>query len=247
MDAIATEIKRAGKRATVNVGLDLGKVSDFTAVVVSERLRRPDDDRMHHTARMIERMPLGTSYPDIADRVAEIMANLEALKATRDDLGTVRLIVDSTGVGIAAIDLLKERGLKPVAVTITGTNKQTEHDTGVLSVGKTFMVSKLQVLLQSGRLHLPKSPEAAILIDELKDYQLEYTNAGNVTFNARSGKHDDLVLALALAVTVDVPRGKPKPPASAIGIHGVAKPPSRDEFGKQQPGKGTHYKRKVWG
>ena len=42
--------------------------------------------------------------------------------------------------------------------------------------------------------------EAETLIRELQDFRIEFTAAGHLTFNARSGKHDDLVLALAIAV-----------------------------------------------
>src|SRR5215472_11596013 len=35
---------------------------------------------------------------------------------------------------------------------------------------------------------------------ELQDFRMEFTTAGHLTFNARCGKHDDLVLALAIAV-----------------------------------------------
>jgi len=38
------------------------------------------------------------------------------------------------------------------------------------------------------------------LVRELQDFRVEFTAAGHLTFNARSGKHDDLVLALAIAV-----------------------------------------------
>ena len=34
---------------------------------------------------------------------------------------------------------------------------------------------------------------------ELLDYRIQYTAAGHLTFNAREGRHDDLVLALAIA------------------------------------------------
>jgi hypothetical protein len=43
-------------------------------------------------------------------------------------------------------------------------------------------------------------PEAETLVRELQDFRMEFTAAGHLTFNARSGKHDDLVLALAIAV-----------------------------------------------
>ena len=43
-------------------------------------------------------------------------------------------------------------------------------------------------------------PDAAVLARELQDFRVRFTEAGNATFNAREGAHDDLVLALALAV-----------------------------------------------
>ncbi len=38
------------------------------------------------------------------------------------------------------------------------------------------------------------------MVRELQDFRIDFTAAGHLTFNARSGKHDDLVLALAIAV-----------------------------------------------
>lgn len=43
-------------------------------------------------------------------------------------------------------------------------------------------------------------PDAPTLLRELQDFRVRFTEAGNATFNAREGAHDDLVLALALAV-----------------------------------------------
>jgi hypothetical protein len=39
-----------------------------------------------------------------------------------------------------------------------------------------------------------------VLTRELQEFRVKYTEAGNATFNAREGGHDDLVLALAIAV-----------------------------------------------
>jgi hypothetical protein len=41
--------------------------------------------------------------------------------------------------------------------------------------------------------------EAGAFLDELRDFRAEYTAAGNVTFNAKSGRHDDLISAAAVA------------------------------------------------
>jgi hypothetical protein len=63
------------------------------------------------------------------------------------------------------------------------------------------LVSALQALLHEGRLHIQKElPEAAELVRELQDFRVKYTEGGHLTFSAREGRHDDLVLALAIAV-----------------------------------------------
>ena len=38
------------------------------------------------------------------------------------------------------------------------------------------------------------------LAEELKDFRRHVTNAGRATYQARTGKHDDLVLAVAIAL-----------------------------------------------
>jgi hypothetical protein len=68
-------------------------------------------------------------------------------------------------------------------------------------VPKLTLVSRLQALLHEGRLKILRElAEAETLVRELQDFRIEFTAAGHLTFNARSGKHDDLVLALAIAV-----------------------------------------------
>ena len=63
------------------------------------------------------------------------------------------------------------------------------------------LVSKLQAPLHSGDLRIAASlPDAAVLARKLQDFRVGFPEAGNATFNAREGVHDDLVLALALAV-----------------------------------------------
>jgi len=63
------------------------------------------------------------------------------------------------------------------------------------------LVSKLQALLHAKQLKIPRAmSEAAVLTRELQDFRVRYADAGNATFAAHEGQHDDLVLALALAV-----------------------------------------------
>jgi len=65
-------------------------------------------------------------------------------------------------------------------------------------------VSRLQALLQSGRLHLPRTAEAEALAAELLDYEIRVDEHANDKYGAfKVGSHDDLVTALGLAVQVE--------------------------------------------
>jgi hypothetical protein len=155
---------------------------------------RTDD---HHVIRHLERLPLGTSYPAVARRVGEIVAGVAA-KA-----GAVPVVfVDATGVGQGPCDLLTEAGVRHTPVYFTHGDKRTE-EAGTVKLGKAWLVSRLQALLQTGRIHLPRSTEAEALAAELLDYEIRVDEDGNDKYGAfKVGTHDDLVTALGLAVQV---------------------------------------------
>ena len=71
-------------------------------------------------------------------------------------------------------------------------------------LGKAYLVSRLQALLDADRLHLPQTPEATALVEELLDYEIRVDRNGHDRYGAfRVGTHDDLVTALGLAVQLD--------------------------------------------
>ena len=91
-------------------------------------------------------------------------------------------------------------GISPLGVLITAGNSET-RGCPVYSVSKLTLVSRLQALLHEGRLKILRElAEAETLVRELQDFRVEFSPTGHLTFNARAGKHDDLVLALAIAV-----------------------------------------------
>jgi hypothetical protein len=138
----------------------------------------------------LERLPLGTSYVGIVAHVARLLHRLPA--------GT-ELAIDFTGVGRPVADMFGAAGMSPTLVLITGGSSET-YDGGIVGVPKLALVSRLQALLHEGRLKIHKDlVEAPTLVRELQDFRVEFTAAGSLTFNARAGKHDDLVLALAIA------------------------------------------------
>ncbi len=154
-----------------------------------------------------QRFPLGTSYPDVARRVNVMVKRLH----DRDSRGDYHLLGDSTGVGNSVLDLLRESIIPQchvTAVTLTGGAK---GDPDVLwkreaSIAKAYMVSRLQALLQSGRITAPMDPDMAAMAAELKTFELRAkADTGHLQSGAFSvGAHDDLVCSLGMAVLCDL-------------------------------------------
>ena len=110
------------------------------------------------------------------------------------------MFVDATGVGTPVCDLMKARGMRVTAVYFTSGNRR-KVERAEIKLGKAWLVSRLQSLLQTNRLHLPRTAEAQTLASELLDYEIKIDQNANDTYGAfRVGSHDDLVTALGLAV-----------------------------------------------
>ena len=174
------------------LGLDLGQAQDYTALGILERDGSSKGDR-EYQLRHLDRFPLGTSYPAITEKVKQLMEK-EPLR------GHVLMVVDATGVGLPVIDLLKQEGLGPIGITITGGNK-AEGGGYNYHVPKRDLVTNLQVLSQSGRLKIAESlPLARTFVNELLNFKVKINIRGHDSYEAwREGVHDDLVLAVALA------------------------------------------------
>jgi hypothetical protein len=192
------------------VGLDLGQSADYTALAVvhSVHTRTPDGQMakaLH--LRHLERYPLRTPYPEIAENVAALIRD-EKLSPTEYDPSRGRystqppaLVVDNTGVGVAVTDLLKSKGLKFTPVTITGGD--TAHKTGRnWRVPKRDLVAALEVPFHTGALKLAEGLTLwPVLKEELLNFRrkINLTTAHDSYEHWRETDHDDLVLATALA------------------------------------------------
>lgn len=189
------------------IGVDVGKQRDPTAIVVVEIEVRPvkstklrqTTEEAHYLVRSLGRIPLGTDYPEVVRQIGRICRGV----ANRCGKPPI-LSIDATGVGLPVIDLLRASG--PVvdridAVLFTGSEERVEQlELGRVLLGKPFMVSRLQALLQFGRIHLPPTSEANALAQELRDFEIRVDeNAHQRSGAFRAGCHDDLVAALGLA------------------------------------------------
>src|SRR5262245_574995 len=130
--------RRAKASEQFIVAADLGQSTDPTAISVLHHtitpletwttVRKPSgggiltqDVVELFDIRHLERIPLGTSYLEVVERVAALL-NRPPLKFVAE------LIIDDTGVGRAVGDIFDDASLNPIRVTITaGANDATQE------------------------------------------------------------------------------------------------------------------------
>lgn len=187
----------------VAIGADIGQKSDPTAIAVSESDWRYTFGRRecHYTTRFLERQPLQTPYPQIATRLHEVKRQVQM--QARDY--NVPLYVDATGVGAPVVDMMNAYHDDPIACFFTNGDKLVITEDGEIRIGKAWLVSRLQALLQARRIHvaadMPNPREIAAMLDELRNYEIRIDDKAKDTYGAfKTGKHDDIVTALGLSV-----------------------------------------------
>jgi hypothetical protein len=217
------------------IGLDLGKLADYSALALlrwptkaamaaakplphfRSELQAHIERERHYDVTMLKRWPLQTSYNDIVDGLIRLY-QMKELSASPP-----LLVVDSTGVGEAVVDMCRERigraGIQGgmVAITITAGSAFSFVGNGRWRVAKRALVSTMTVVLGNRRLHVAKHlPEAANLVRELQTFSVKIDpETKNESFESwREKDHDDLVLAVALALWT-AERMEPEPPAES--------------------------------
>ena len=191
------------------VGVDIGQSQDPTAISIMRHHCAPTDhwnvDKVKCTTRQeadefcdvvhVERVALKTDYGAVADRVREILDRDPLRRAEHLDL-----VLDDTGVGRAVgDDMVKRLGLNPYRVTITAGDTQTRVTGKSWNVSKSILISTVDAMLNSGELRFaPELLEAPTLKEELANFQRTVTGSGRAQYAARTGAHDDIVLAVAL-------------------------------------------------
>ena len=186
------------------VGADLGQTRDPSAIAIVERAELVGEwdagrfafrKKVARQLRFLERMPLGTPYPEVVDRVEEVTEAPGVVEQCH-------LVVDGTGVGPPVVDMIRERRLKCalMAAKITSGDRESMED-GYYKVPKRNLIVGLQVLLQRGGLQIAEGlPLGRELVAEMAAMEVRVTHSGHEQYGAwRVGKHDDMVLAVALA------------------------------------------------
>lgn len=195
------------------IGLDLGKATDNSAIAVlkhtpfykeeptdmrgMERKEAPVAVVSNFTLVRLEKVPLGTPYPRVVEKVAGYVNHPKML-------GDIDLVVDTTGVGSAIYDyLMEERGVSPIGVITTGGEVPAFNErTGMWSLPKKDLVAALVMLYQTGRLVMnPRLENLVDFRDQLQNFSSKISrDTGHTSYEAMTeAVHDDLVIAVALA------------------------------------------------
>jgi hypothetical protein len=190
------------------VGVDLGKSVDSTAIaIIHHTIKGTDQWQVNHARQIwreesiqrfdlvhLQRLPLGMNYVSQALAIGEMMQR-EPLKSAG-----AKLVVDQSGVGVGVVDLMEANGLQPIRLQITAGAEETQEGR-IHRVAKTILISRLEAAMHAKELHVAAAlSEADALREELKDFQRHVTASGANTWSARSGKHDDIVLATSYGI-----------------------------------------------
>jgi len=172
------------------IGIDLGQVSDPTAIVVVEVTGARQDARFD--VRHMERH-LGKPYTAIVARVKTLTERLGRQ-------GEVIIGFDRTGVGMAVSDMLRAADVEAplYGVTIVAGETMTREGQD-FHVPKRDLIAVLQVAFQGGRVRIAKMALTDLFIRELLSFRVRVTSAANEVLEAQSGAHDDFVLAASIA------------------------------------------------
>jgi hypothetical protein len=207
-------------------GLDLGQAQDYTALTIAERITQrymqfevahyggqpPPSPR--YDVRHLERLKLGTSYPDQVKHVKQLLERPQLQ-------GKVKLVLDFTGVGRPVADMFHDAKMPcPVSLILIHGGNTVVRAGLQYHVPKRDLVSVTQVLLQSGRLHIAEAlPESATLTKEMQNFKMKISAGGHDSYESwRENIHDDLVLSLAIALWTAEHGGLP---AQSVEVEGL--------------------------
>ncbi len=210
----------------VVIGVELGQQKRPSALCVADAERRwvseKKEKETHFLVRHLERLPLGSTFPEVATRLDEVARGAARHSKGEDSLPAwgppqahVDAFINATGLGEPVMQVLRTPAADLFAVFFNHGDRRLAESTFEIRLGKAYLVARLQALLQTRQLHLPDTAEASQLAKELLDYEIQVTEDANDRYGAfRVGRHDDLITALGLAVHAEP--NWPRPPLRLI-------------------------------
>ena len=179
------------------VGVDLGKLENYSAVVVVERIEEVPTNyldilrgagvKIRYVVRHAERLALETPYIEVVKRVKQVVGQM----ATR---GNCVLVVDETGVGVPVVEEMRRArmGCAIYPVMISSGQQATGK-----SVPREELLTRMKMMIERGELEITTGCLHGVWLKrELVYLRL---NGSSSKGGGKGGEKDDLALALALA------------------------------------------------
>lgn len=192
-------VQSVGYRRYV-IGADLGTLQDPTAISIIEDMLVPaprwgkgyvqEFEPRQQTLVQAFRLKVGLDWPVIVNTI----------KKVKEQIPDSTLWVDTSGIGQPVGAMLREKGVMFTGVTITAGDRFTKMDHITYRCSKSYLISYLSTLFQSGELRIAEGiKDAKEFRQQVEDFQALTTPSGNLTFGTRDGRHDDLLLSTAIA------------------------------------------------
>jgi hypothetical protein len=179
---------------------------DTAAVIDGNRTLETADKVIHYFDITNIEQYQGMGYEEMADRILTVMSN------PRLKLNTT-LLVDGTGVGEAAVELMRKRGLYPIPIIFSGGGEARERYADIgevfnknklsgarvlkeISVPKEDLVTAGAVLLGQGRVRAAPGRWTEQFKTQLAKFKGRVNEkTGRMKYEAETeGDHDDMVV-----------------------------------------------------
>lgn len=121
-------------------------------------------------------------YMDRVNKVGyEVLASV--IKSVYNRFSPIKMLIEDNSIGTPIIDRLRADGFPVTGFTTTTATKEP-------------LIQNLQAAFEHREIKILNDP---VLINELQAYESKRSKAGNFSYSAPSGMHDDTVIALALS------------------------------------------------
>lgn len=179
---------------TFILSLDPAQLRDWSALCAVDMQYNQAQRRFHYNLVAMNRKQ-GLPYDQIVEWVARTIKN-PAFNAKQPP----EFLLDATGVGVAVKDMLRSKGVKPKAITITAGETLTRVGPEI-HLGKARLIGKFLGAFDAGKVHVnPNMPIWPQVEKEMLSFRAEMSAQGRVKLEAEPGENDDMLFALAMAV-----------------------------------------------
>jgi hypothetical protein len=181
------------------VAVDLGSKQDHTAIVVFKDYQYPLPTWGKNGVQLLDERKIEITEAFRLKLGLRWTTTIETVKSVRDQLHSCSLWLDETGLGGPVAEQMREMHIPFTGLVITSGDSWKKINQNLYRASKSFLVGNFSTLLQAGTLRIsPNIKDAAEFKNQLESFESVVSNAGHMSFSAKSGTHDDIVSAASI-------------------------------------------------